>query len=91
MRKLLMGAAFSLAIAAPAFAQNSTSATQNPPSPNASSGTVEPTNSLPPGAGTPEGTQPGSAVGTAPPSPGSVTAPSNSAGTVPLTPPPASR
>ena len=91
MRKLLMSAAFSLAIAAPAFAQGGTSATQNPPSPNASSVTVEPTNSLPAGAGAVTGTAPGSTVGTTPPSAGAVSAPSNGAGTVQSSPPPASR
>ncbi len=53
MRNLLLtsAAAFGLAVAAPAFAQT-TSTTTSPPAPNMSAGAPQPTNSLPPGAAT---------------------------------------
>lgn len=74
MRKtLLMSAALlGMAVAAPAFAQSGTSATQSPPSPNAGVSEPQSSGSLPPGAGTASGMRPGDAIGgtrTAPPPP----------------------
>lgn len=65
MRKtLLMSAALlGMAVAAPAFAQGTDSATQSPPSPNAGVSEPQSTGSLPPGAGTASGTRAGDAVG----------------------------
>lgn len=64
MLKIALMAAFSLGLIGQAVAQNSDSATQSPPSPNASSQAPDSTNSLPPGAGTATGNRPGDAVGT---------------------------
>lgn len=74
MRKtLLMSAALlGMAVAAPAFAQGTDSATQSPPSPNAGVSEPQSTGSLPPGAGTATSTRPGDTIGstrTAPPPP----------------------
>lgn len=66
MKTLIM--AFALLGAAPAFAQNPLTTTQNPPSGGSSESTPEPTNSLPKAAGTEKPTQqPGSAIGDAAP------------------------
>lgn len=77
-------------LAAPAFAQDPMSSTMNPPAPNAGVGIPEPTNSLPPGAGTATRQLPGAALTTAPTTP-LATAPSNSAGTTQAVPPPTNR
>jgi len=71
MRKtlLLSAAIIGLAIG-PAFAQNSTSSTMSPPSPNASVASPQPSNSLPAGAGTASRMVPGNNVGTTSTSPG---------------------
>ena len=67
--------------AAPAFAQNSFTTTQNPPAGNSSQSTPNTTNGLPQAAGTEKPTQqPGSAVGETATQP-SATAPSKGAGT----------
>lgn len=53
MRRTLLTTAAMLGFGlGPALAQNTTSSTMSPPSPNASVGTPEPTNALPSGAGT---------------------------------------
>ncbi len=62
MKKLLIAGV--LLGAAPAFAQNPLTTTQNPPAGTASESTTQPTNSLPQAAGTERPTnQPGSTVG----------------------------
>ena len=67
--------------AAPAFAQNSFTTTQNPPAGNSSQSTPNTTNGLPQAAGTERPTQqPGSAVGETTTQP-SATAPSRGAAT----------
>ena len=64
MRKTLLMSAALLGLASGlAFAQNSTSSTMSPPSPNASTGTPQPSNSLPAGAGTATRMTPGNNVG----------------------------
>ena len=64
MLKTVLVAAFSISLAAQAVAQNSDTATQSPPSPNASSQAPDSANSLPPGAGTATMNRPGDAIGT---------------------------
>lgn len=62
MKKLLIACV--LLGAAPAFAQNPLTTTQNPPAGASSESTTQPTNSLPQAAGTERPTnQPGSTVG----------------------------
>lgn len=71
MHKTLLVSAALLGLASgPAFAQNSTSSTMSPPAPNASTGTPEPTNSLPAGAGTATRMAPGNNVGSTGMAPG---------------------
>ena len=67
MRKtlLLSAAVLGLTIGS-AFAQNSTSSTMSPPSPNASVGSPQPSNSVPSGAGTASRMMPGNSVATTP-------------------------
>ena len=73
--------AFAILGAAPAFAQNSFTTTQNPPAGRSSNSTPEPTNSLPKSAGTEKpAQQPGSTVGETTTQP-SATAPSTGATT----------
>ena len=73
--------AFAILGAAPAFAQNSFTTTQNPPAGNSSQSTPNTTNGLPQAAGTERPTQqPGSAVGETATQP-SATAPSKGAAT----------
>lgn len=62
MRNALLVSAALLGFSGGAFAQTN-SATQNPPSPNASTSMPEPANSLPRGAGTPTGAQAGDNLG----------------------------
>jgi len=65
MRRTLLTTAALLGLACgPVLAQNTTSSTMSPPAPNAASGTAEPTNSLPAGAGTATRMAPGNNVGT---------------------------
>ena len=63
MRNTLLIAAFGLALATPALAQDVE--TQNPPSPNSSESEPEPAGSVPPGAGTATEKLPGDALGRA--------------------------
>lgn len=73
--------AFVILGAAPAFAQNSFTTTQNPPAGNSSQSTPNSTNGLPQAAGTEKPTQqPGSTVGQTATQP-SATAPSKGAAT----------
>ena len=76
MRNALLISAALLGFGGAAYAQ-STSATQNPPAPNAATAMPEPTNSLPRGAGAPMGGRAGNNIGTAgvmPTQPGRVAA-----------------
>jgi len=64
MRRTLLTSAALLGLACgPVLAQNTTSSTMSPPAPNAQTGTPEPTNSLPAGAGTATRMRPGDNVG----------------------------
>ena len=76
-------AALAILGAAPAFAQNSFTTTQNPPAGNSSQSTPNTTNGLPQAAGTERPTnQPGSTVGETATQP-SATAPTTGTGTAP--------
>lgn len=76
MRKsLLLSAALLGLTAGPVLAQSGTSSTMSPPSPNASAGSPQPTNSIPSGAGTATRVTPGDNVGTTRVGPGAAVDP----------------
>lgn len=87
MRKtLLMSAALlGMAVAGPAFAQSSTSATQSPPSPNAGVSEPQSSGSLPPGAPTATSSRPGDAIGGTRTSPMPMASPAPMPGARPMT------